>query len=351
MPAELARCPKNMVHGPCGGVGLDGACEVDPRPCVFLDSPTVGWAGDVRRSAAAPAMEPLPLPEPRAQPGAEAMRALIATRPVVVVDLPASPLSEPAIRAVAGPLRGRVDAVLAGDSGRSRVQFPPAYRARLIADAGLTPWTGLTCRDRNQVALAGELAALAHAGVGGVHCVTGDHPQTGSRPEAAAVFDLDSTELASLASRAGHLVSVAESPCAPPVDRRPARLLEKQRAGAEIAFVNHAGGIEPVRRFIDEARALGVTLGLIVCVPILLDAVSAALIQSFTTSPLPPGYAEQVLNATDTVTAGIAAATDLSLRLLDLGVAGINLSGGPGVHGEIAYADAVATISDSLALR
>ena len=35
---ELARCPKSMRFGPCGGVRHDGACEVDGQPCPFLDA-------------------------------------------------------------------------------------------------------------------------------------------------------------------------------------------------------------------------------------------------------------------------------------------------------------------------
>lgn len=30
-------CPKNMRNGPCGGVRLDGQCEIDPdRPCIWV---------------------------------------------------------------------------------------------------------------------------------------------------------------------------------------------------------------------------------------------------------------------------------------------------------------------------
>ena len=54
-----------------------------------------------------------------------------------------------------GILAGSVDAVLAGDAGAARVQFPPAYRASLIQATGLAVWTGFNCRDRNRVAMEG----------------------------------------------------------------------------------------------------------------------------------------------------------------------------------------------------
>ncbi|KAA1397421.1 methylenetetrahydrofolate reductase C-terminal domain-containing protein [Aeromicrobium ginsengisoli] len=335
-PAEqLLSCPKAMVHGPCGGVGLDGTCEVSPAPCVFLDTPTVRW-------------HDIPVPHSTA-PRPDAMRQRLREGRVVVADLPAAALSADSIRDCATALRGHVDAVLAGDGGASRVQFPPAYRAGLVQAAGLEVWSGVNNRDRNRVALEGELAALAHAGVAAVHCVTGDHTLTGSRPDAAPVFDLDSTETAALAQAAGHLVSVGESPAAPPVERRAARLLQKQRAGAEVCFVNHAGGAEPVRAFIDDARSIGVTVAFIACVPVVVDEASAALLASFTTLVLPPGFLSSIAHAHDPRAAGIAAAITLGRELLDLdGVAGLNFSGGAAPGHEVAYAEAQAEVAAAL---
>jgi 5,10-methylenetetrahydrofolate reductase len=229
------------------------------------------------------------------------------------------------------------------------VQFSPAYRASLIRASGVDVWTGLNCRDRNRVALEGELAALADVGVAAVHCVTGDHTLTGDRPDAAPVFDLDSTELASLARTAGHLVSVAEAPATPPVDRRPDRLLQKMHAGAEVCFVNHAGGVAPVRDFIDAFHQLGAMMAFIPCVPVVVDRESAALLQSFTTLVLPDGFLARILAAADPFTEGIAAAAELSRELLQLeGVRGVNLSGGTAPGREAWFVEALATISSEL---
>lgn len=351
MPAELlarsAACPKHMEFGPCGGVELDGACEVPvshggPARCVFLDSPTVHWEGAV----GAPPSADSPVSD---APGAERMRQLLATKQIVVADFPARALDAASLRACADALRGSADAVLAGDSGRERVQFPPAYRTALIRAQGVEVWSGLTCRDRNRVAMEAELAALAHAGVSGVHCVTGDHTNTGSRPDAKPVFDLDSTQAAALARAAGHLVSVAEAPASPPVERRAARLVEKERAGAEICFVNHAGGVEPVASFIAEARTLGSTMGFIPCIPVVLDRASAELLATFTTLVLPPGYLDGILAAADPREAGIAAAVELGRGFLALdGVVGVNLSGGTGPGRELEFARGLAEIAREL---
>jgi 5,10-methylenetetrahydrofolate reductase len=336
-PAALTSCPKSMTYGPCGGVTLAGACEVSPAPCVFLDRVPVRW------------QPPAPGRPAASSAGADRMRALLSTRPVFVADFPARALDAGSLAACARTLAGHVDAVLVGDAGNARVQFPPSYRAHLIQAAGVATWSGLTCRDRNRVAMEGELAALAHVGVAAVHCVTGDHTLTGHRPDARPVFDLDSTQAAHLARTAGLLVSVGEAPATPPVGRRPQRLLEKMRAGAEICFVNHAGGAGPVGEFIRQAQDLGVTMGFVPCVPIVVDRESALLLSSFTSLVLPAGYLDGILAAADPLAAGIRAATDLAGAFLTLdAVVGVNLSGGPGPGRELEFAEALAAVADRI---
>ncbi|KTS91265.1 hypothetical protein NS183_05130 [Microbacterium testaceum] len=330
-------CPKRMEYGPCGGVGFDGACEIDAgHRCAFLSRPTVPWTGVDRTTPVSPG--------PRTAAAADTLTSL-DTRPWVVADLPARALSVASIDACAAVLSGEVDAVLAGDAGSARVQFPPAYRAHLLQRRGLRVWTGLNMRDRNRVAIEGELAALAVEGVAGVHCVTGDHTQTGHRPDAAPVFDLDSTEATALARAAGHVVSVAGSPAAPPVERRAARLREKLRAGADVCFVNHAGGAAPVRRFIDEVEE---PVRYIPCVPVVVDHASAALLESFTTLVLPDGFLARVRSAREPRAEGIALAVALAEEMLALpGVVGVNLSGGR-EGAEESFAEAMAEVARRL---
>jgi 5,10-methylenetetrahydrofolate reductase len=330
-------CPKHMEYGPCGGVALTGECEVGPPPCVFLDRPTVRWSGPANEGK-----------------GASPIREILAHRQIVVADFPARALDAESLADCAAILVGSVDAVLAGDSGAARVQFPPSYRAHLIQQAGLAVWSGLNCRDRNRVALEGEISALANVGVAGVHCVTGDHTLVGSRPDAAAVFDLDSTRVAALAAAAGHLVSVGESPATPPTDRRPSRLLEKIRAGAQVCYVNHAGGAGPVSEFIGQVTDLGIPshfAGFIPCIPIVVDHESARLLGSFTSLVLPEGYLDRILAARDPRSEGIAAAAELGQAFLAMdGVIGVNLSGGPGAGRELWFAEALAGVATALDL-
>lgn len=314
-----------MTYGPCGGVGPDGLCEVLPDPCVFLDAGVVPWPA-----------------------AAASLRDVLAGRRLVVATLPDAPLDAVSIAETAAVLRG-VDAVVIGDSGRARVQFPPSYRAMLVQQAGVPAWVGLNCRDRNRVALEGELAALAHLGVAAVHCVTGDHPVSGHRPDAQPVFDLESHELVALARAAGLVVSVAESPAAPPVAGRAARVAQKVRAGADVLLPQYCGDPSDVAAFIAAVRAAGAAVPVLPGVPVVIDKVGAELLASFAAAVLPTGYAESVLAADDPVATGIALAVEYGRALLSLDdVAGVVLGGGARPGAERAYAEAEAEIAAEL---
>ena len=385
-------CPKQMVYGPCAGVTAEGGCEVDAAlPCPFVDAPTVRWVGPVATAAPAegsptrprtPGADDATRASASGTAGAAATRASMsgaaarathasasgaaarasgasgadgaagaaaagwaATRPFVLADLPTAPLDRSALLRSADLLADGVDAVLIGDHPGARVQFPPSYRALLLRDRGVAVWAGLNCRDRNRVALEGELAALADAGAAAVHCVTGDHTAIGHRPDAAPVFDLDATRLAALARAAGLLVSVAESPCARPAARRPARLAEKVRAGAQVCVVNHAGGRSPVAEFV----AAGPEIPYIACVPVVLGTAQARLLAAFPGLVLPPGFLAGILDARDPVVAGIDAAVRLAEELLDVpGVQGVDLGAVPAKGEEDATCRALATVGHAL---
>jgi len=337
-PPPLAGCPKNMVYGPCAGVGVDLSCEVADSQCVFIGAGLPPWHGE--READVPVLTA----------GATAMAARMARGKVVIADFPARALDLESLLGCAGTLFGAVDCVLVGDSPQSRVQFPPAYRAHLIQQTGLPVWAGVNCRDRNRVALDGELAALAVSGVAGVHCVTGDHPRIGHRADAAPVFDLDSSRLAALARHRGHLVSVAEAPASPPVELRPLRLAEKVKAGAEVCFVNHCGPAAAVADFLDRVDPAARPSHFVACVPVVLDAGSAAVLRAFPGAALPPGYLDRILSASNPSAAGIAAAIELAEQLLSVpGVSGVNLSGCPAEGAEKAFAEGLAQIGRALA--
>lgn len=232
---RTAACPKHMVFGPCGGEGADGACEVPGRRCSFADAPIAPW----HRGALA-VDGPDRLPDLRGTTGRVPAAVALADRIrveewIVTADLP-SVAGEPHASAVGAAQLAPFVTALVTDDPVAGGGLAPAHRAALLREGGAGVIAGLTCRDRNRVALEGELAALAHADVHAVLVMTGDHPAA-ARAGGAAVFDLDSPRLAALAHRAGHLVGAVETVGRGAIERRVARAALKAAAGAEVFFV------------------------------------------------------------------------------------------------------------------
>jgi 5,10-methylenetetrahydrofolate reductase len=238
------------------------------------------------------------------------------------------------VRAVVTALAPVSDALLVGEH-QNRPDLPPTLMAQHVLDAGGRPWTTLACRDRNRLVLEQELAGLAQVGVDGVLCVTGDGRGPGGRPDVSAPFDLDGTRLTALATAAGLSAAVPESPDAPPVPLRPARVAEKQRAGAQLCVLNHVAGPARLTAFTAAARAAGATLPFIAAVAVYTDERSARVLQRFPGLHLDDAAVSRVLSAPDTVVAGIDAAVAEARALLAVpGVVGVNLSGLASAHGE-----------------
>ncbi|WP_165438382.1 methylenetetrahydrofolate reductase [Pseudonocardia sediminis] len=310
-PAATVGCPKHMTYGPCGGVRADLGCEVAPVPCPFATAPgPVPWAG--------PPAPPRPEPD---------LFVRTRGRPVVLTDLSVPPYDAATLQRTVSVLAGACDAILVGEH-HDEPDFPPTMLAALVGEAGGHPWITLTCRDRNRVVLEQEVAGLAAIGTDGVFCATGDGRAPGVRPDVTPVFDLDGTRLTALAAAAGLAVAVPEAPDAPPRGNRPGRLAQKQRAGAQLAVLNHAGSAEHVAAFAAAVRDEGGSLPIVAGVAVYTDEASARRLQAYPGLELDPDRVSDVLTAADPVEAGIAAAVAEARELIAVeGVAGVNLSG------------------------
>ncbi len=313
-------CPKRMVFGPCGGVRADLDCELGDRPCPFATAPPVRWTGEP--------VDPAPV-----------------APPLVLTDLTVRPYDPASVREVVRILAPVSDGLLVGEH-HNRPDLPPTLFATEVLDAGGRPWTTLTCRDRNRIVLEQELVGLAAVGVEGVLCVTGDARGQGVRPDVTQVFDLDGTRLAALAASLGVPAAVPEAPDAPPVGLRPARVADKQRAGAGLCVLNHVASPARVAEFVAAARAAGATLPFVAAVALYTDERSARVLQRFPGLGLDQAAIGAVLAAPDPLAAGIAAAVAEAEALLAVpGVAGVNLSGLASGRGERAAAEVKAAIA------
>ena len=92
-------------------------------------------------------------------------------------------------------LKGLADAVNVTDGASARVHMSALAAAAIMAREGIEPVLQQTTRDRNRLALQGDVLGAAALGIHNFLCLTGDKMSAGDQPEAAEVFEIDSGEL------------------------------------------------------------------------------------------------------------------------------------------------------------
>ena len=93
------------------------------------------------------------------------------------------------------PLRGVADAVNVTDSPGAKVHMSSLTAAIILAQNGIDPILQLTVRDRNRLALQGDLVGASALGVHNILCLSGDDPKNGDQPETITVNDINSLTL------------------------------------------------------------------------------------------------------------------------------------------------------------
>ena len=165
------------------------------------------------------------------------------------------------------------DAINATDASGANVHMSSVGVCALLTRAGYEPVMQVSCRDRNRIAIQGDLLGAAAMGVRNVLCLTGDGVQAGDQPEAKPVFDLDSITLLRMARMLrdqGHFLSgrkldvtpkfflgAAANPFIPPYDFRPLRLAKKIEAGADFIQTQYCFDVPRFCQYMDAVRDLG----------------------------------------------------------------------------------------------
>ncbi len=165
------------------------------------------------------------------------------------------------------------DAINATDASGANVHMSSVGVCALLTRAGYEPVLQVSCRDRNRIAIQGDLLGAAAMGVRNVLCLTGDGVQAGDQPEARPVFDLDSIELLQTArilrdqgqflsgrrleSPPSLFLGAAANPFVPPYEYRAAHLAKKVEAGAEFIQTQFCFDAARLRQFMEQVRDLG----------------------------------------------------------------------------------------------
>ena len=97
------------------------------------------------------------------------------------------------------PLKGIADGINVTDSPGAKVHMSSLTASIILAQNGMDPILQLTVRDRNRLALQGDLVGASALGVHNILCLKGDDPKGGDQPDSKIVNDIDSLELVSIA--------------------------------------------------------------------------------------------------------------------------------------------------------
>jgi methylenetetrahydrofolate reductase (NADPH) len=165
------------------------------------------------------------------------------------------------------------DAINVTDASGAHVHMSSLGASALLVRAGYEPVLQVNCRDRNRIAIQGDLLGAAALGIQNVLCITGDGVHVGDQPDAKPVFDLDSLQLlqtADIMRKQGIFLSerklelpprlflgAAANPFAPPFDHRPARLAKKVAAGADFIQTQYCFDIPRLERFMASVCDMG----------------------------------------------------------------------------------------------
>ena len=98
------------------------------------------------------------------------------------------------------PLKNVADAVNLTDSPGAKVHMSALTAAIILIQNGIEPILQLTVRDRNRLALQGDLIGASALGVHNILCLSGDDPKIGDQPDTVAVNDIDSLTLIATAN-------------------------------------------------------------------------------------------------------------------------------------------------------
>lgn len=168
---------------------------------------------------------------------------------------------------------GWVDGINAVDASGANCHMSSVGICALLTRMGYAPIMQISCRDRNRIAIQGDVLGAAAMGVGNILCLTGDGVQAGDQPGAKPVFDLDSMSLLEtirtmrddgrflsgrkLTTPPQVFLGAAINPFAPPFDFRPLRLQKKIAAGAQFVQSQYCFDVPMFREYMKRVRDLG----------------------------------------------------------------------------------------------
>lgn len=170
-------------------------------------------------------------------------------------------------------LDGYVDAITATDSPGANCHMSSVAVCALLERRGYTTIMQVSGRDRNRLAVQGDVLGASALGITNMLCLSGDDVQMGDHPEAMPVFDLDRVSLIAtlrtlrdegrlLSGRAittppRIFIGTATNPFAGGVEEAVERLATKVAAGAAFVQTLNCFDVPRLREYMSRVRDRG----------------------------------------------------------------------------------------------
>ena len=168
---------------------------------------------------------------------------------------------------------GYVDAINATDGSGANCHMSSLAVCSLLTRVGYAPVMQISCRDKNRIAIQGDILGGAAMGVCNMLCLTGDGVQAGDHPQAKPVFDLDCMSLLEIGRKlrdehqfqSGRKISfaprvffgAAANPFGLPFEWRAERMAKKVQAGAQFIQTQYCYDVPRLREFMRRVEDLG----------------------------------------------------------------------------------------------
>ncbi len=174
----------------------------------------------------------------------------------------------------ADEMRNHVEAYNITDNQTAIVRTSSIGVAATLMQMGLEPVVQMTVRDRNRIALQGDLLGAASFGVKNFLCLQGDHGKFGNEPGSKNVNDLDSMQWINAVRKMRDdnvfiggeelehplpdiFIGAVANPFADPFEHRPYRLAKKIAAGVQFVQTQCIFDLDRFEKWMEKVRELG----------------------------------------------------------------------------------------------
>ena len=172
-------------------------------------------------------------------------------------------------------LKGLADAINVTDGAGAKSHMSALATATIIAQNGMEPILQFTTRDRNRIAIQGDLLGGWALGIPNILCLYGDEVKGGDQPETKEVRDLDTISLLKTAydikinqtypsgrkitDAPDFFIGGADTPFKIKEDFDGANLLKKINVGVEFFQTQYAFDKSILKKYMLKLKQLGIT--------------------------------------------------------------------------------------------